>query len=225
MNRAQANLAALGVALLILTMTAGISLELADGAYASADREPEERRLAVTVSERMVSPETPITVRPNVLNGSQVDELNASRLRTLFPVTESVAIRVRLDERTLVTTADVSDGTTFRRIVLVERRQEVNVTPTLSPPTYSTTLPRRTPTVRIVIDSPPETTVSAVEANGRVVLRNESGLDGSFTVRLSRFETANLRFEADGPLPTGSVTLTYYPAVTSKVQLAVTVRE
>ena len=64
-----------------------------------------------------------------------------------------------------------------------------------------------------------------MKANENVVLRNESGLRGDFEVRLSRFETTTLTFETDGPLPSGSVELTYYPAETSKAVLAVTVDE
>ncbi|MFC7081256.1 DUF7263 family protein [Halorussus caseinilyticus] len=58
-----------------------------------------------------------------------------------------------------------------------------------------------------------------------MVLRNESGLRGTFAVELSRFETTTLTFETDGPLPAGSVEVTYYPAETTKAVLAVTVDE
>lgn len=65
--------------------------------------------------------------------------------------------------------------------------------------------------------------MTVVRANDRVVLRNTSGLSGTFEVELSRFETTTLTVEADGPLPTGSLEVTYFPAQTAKKMLAVTV--
>jgi len=63
--------------------------------------------------------------------------------------------------------------------------------------------------------------VTTVRANGRVVLHNESGLVGRFTVALSRYETTTLRF-VGAPSP-ATANLTYYPAVTRKAELVVTV--
>ena len=85
------------------------------------------------------------------------------------------------------------------------------------------TLPRRSPHVEISVTPPDGTDVNVVRANRNVVLRNESGLLGNFQVSLSRFDTTTLTFEVDGPLPTGSVEVTYYPAETRKAVLAVTV--
>jgi len=77
--------------------------------------------------------------------------------------------------------------------------------------------------VEIRLTPPTQSNVTVVKANEKVVLRNASGLRGTFTVELSRFETTTLTFETDGPLPTGSVELTNYPAETRKAVLAVTV--
>jgi hypothetical protein len=138
-------------------------------------------------------------------------------------VTDGYDVRVRLDDRTIASAGDPTGGTTIRRIVLVERREQVTLTPELSANDPAVTLPRRSPRVRIDLTPPSETNVTVVEANENVVLENGSGLKGNFDISLSRFETTTLTFEADGPLPTGSVEVTYYPAETEKAVLEVTV--
>ena len=87
----------------------------------------------------------------------------------------------------------------------------------------SVTLPRRTPNATLTLSPPNGTTVSTVRANGRVVLHDESGIEGTETVDLSRFETATLTFESSDRLPEGSVVVTYYPSRTRKAVLGVTV--
>jgi hypothetical protein len=115
----------------------------------------------------------------------------------------------------------VTGGTTVRRIVLVARGQAITWRPPLEG--NAVTLPRRTDRVRLAIEPPANTTVRAVRANDRVVLRNPSGLRGRFTVHVSRFETVRLIFEAVGPLEEGDVAVTYYPERTTKAMLEVTV--
>ncbi len=219
------NLPALAVALLILTMVTGLSIGIADRAFLGADRNPTKRRIAVAASERLVSVNSPLTVRADVLDGATVPSLNASRLETLFPSLGNHDVRIRLGDTVLAERGSLSDGTTIRRIVLVENRSETTRTPPLSAGNPQFTLPRRTPNVTLVVRPPDGTTVSTVRANGRVVLRNESGLDGTFHVSLSRFETTRFTFETSGTLPTGGVRVTYYPAETEKSILTVTVDE
>ena len=217
------NLPALAVALLVVTTVTVVSFGMADRAYVAADRDADERRVAVALSERLVGAETPLTARPNVLDADEIAELDATRLRSLFPVVAGHDVRVRLGGRTLAAAGDPTGGTTIRRIALVERVETVTLTPTLSASDPEVTLPRRSSRARLAIAPPEGTTVTVVRANDRVVLRNASGLDGDFEVRLSEFETTTLRFEADGPLPEGSVEVTYHPAETRKELLAVTV--
>jgi hypothetical protein len=66
-------------------------------------------------------------------------------------------------------------------------------------------------------------TITAVRANDRVVLRNASGLRGTFDVSLSPFRTVTLRFAADGPLTAGSVEVRYRAERTHKGRLEVRV--
>ncbi len=222
--RAQANLVALALALLVVSTTAVIGVVVADGAIARADRDPGERRTAVALSERLVDADGPLTARANVLDGAAVDGLDGDRLRELFPVVGDRAVRVRLDDETVAATGDATGGTTVRRVVLVRRQSTASYEPALSAANnWSTTIPRRTPRATVRIDPPAGTTVTTVRANGRVVLHDPAGLDGTFDVRLSRFDTSTLRFDVEGDLPDGSVTVTHYPARTTKALLEVTV--
>lgn len=221
--RGQANLPALAVSLLVLTAVVGASLTIADGAFASADREPEQRRLAVALSERLVSPESPSTTRANVLNETVLESLDADRLDETFPVVDGVAVRIRVDAETVVERGSVNGGATIRRIVLIEEREEVRIEPPLSAPNHTMTLPRRTAQATIHVDAPPATDVRTVRANGRVLLHDPDGLDGNLSVRLSRFETTQLAFDVGGSLSSDSIAVTYYPANTTKAVVEVTV--
>nr|WP_158206579.1 hypothetical protein [Halomarina oriensis] len=210
----------MGVALLLLTTATGLGLALADGAFASAERDPTERHVAVSLSERLVAAEGPLTTRGNTLNGSRVDRLDGERFEEWFPATDGRDVRVRLDGETVLERGDPTGGTTVRRVVLVERR---NATTLSRLPSDRVTLPRRTPRATIDVDPPAATTVTTVRANGRVVLHDPSGLRGAYDVSLSRFETTTLAFEYAGPFTPRSVAVTYYPARTTKAELVVTV--
>lgn len=222
MTRAQADLVATATALLVLTTVTGLGLAIADGALASAERDAPERRIAHALAERMVAERSPLTDRPNVLNASAIRKLNGSYLRRTFPVANGTAVRVTVGGRTVAETGSVDSGTSVRRVVLVGRRQRARVQPD-DPGTETIHLPRRTDRIRLLVAPPPSTSVGTVRANGRVVLYNASGLDGVYTVDVSRFETAGINVSADRPLPNGSVAVTYYPLETRKNTIEVTV--
>lgn len=220
-GRGQANLVALAVALLALTAVMGVALVVADGAFGGADRDAGERRLANSLSDRLVADDAAVTTRTNVLNATVLDDLDGPGLVEAFPLVDDTNVRVRLDGETVAATGDVSGGTTVRRVVLVEREETVTTTPELD--RNAVTLPRRTDRVTLTVDPPAGTPVTAVRANDRVVAHDPDGLSGTVTVSVSRFETTTLAFDASGSLPTGSVELTYYPTRTTKALLVVTV--
>lgn len=218
--RGQANLPALAVALLVVTTTAGLALALADGAFAGAERDAAERRASLSLAERLVAADSPLTARTNVLNASVVSGLAASTVTSEFPIVDGRDVRIRVGDRTVVERGDATGGATVRRIVLVEHRQSVSYEPPLD--RGRTTLPRRTSRAYLEI-SPSSAIVRTVRANGRVVLYEPSGLDGNYSVRLSRYETTTLEFDGTGTLSRGDVRVTYYPAETTKATLEVTV--
>jgi len=214
--RAQMNLPALAVALLVLVATLGAALTLADGAFAGADRQPEQRRVAVALSERLVAADADHTVRANVLDPARLADADVG---SRFPVVGDRDVRIRLDDRTVLARGDARGGVTVRRVVLVRNASRVERTPPLAD--NATTLPRRTDRVTLAID--PDPGVTTVRANDRVVLHDPDGLDGTYRVRTSRYETLRLSFTAAEPLERGDVTVGYRPARTTKATLAVTV--
>ncbi len=221
-NRGQTALPALAVALLVLTTVTALGLAVADGALAGAERDASERRLASSLAERIVSVESPLTERANVLNASRVDRLDGAELERSFPAVDGYAVRVVVDGSTAAEVGDPAGGTTFRRLAVVEAGQTRTVRPTLGFDRV-VTLPRRTGRASVRIDPPADATVTTVRANERVVLRNRTGLNGEFDVSLSRYATAEFRFEATGRLPAGSVTVRYRAPRTTKTTVVVTV--
>jgi hypothetical protein len=218
--RGQSNLVAVAAALLAVTAATALGLAMADLAMTGADRPVEDRRVATSLSERFVAPSSPLAARGRVLNETALSRLTACVLRAAFPVVGDRPVRIRVGGRTVVERGD-PQGQTVRRVVLVQRRRSVTVTPRLDGD--DVTLPRRTPLVRLRIDPPDGVRVTAARVGDRVVLRNASGLSGTFTVRTSRYRNATLSFAANGSLPRGSVRATYFPARTTKAVLEVTV--
>lgn len=222
-TRAQANLVALGVALLLVTGALGMGLVVADGAFHGATRDPLERRAAASLADRLVAADAPLTYRTNVLNATAVARLDPASLAARYPVSEGFDVRIRLDDRTLVETGDPTGGVTVRRVVLVGSRERATLEPALAADRRSVTLPRRTDRAVVSLHPPVGSVVRTVRANGRVLLHDPDGLRDDHRIRLSRYETVELRFEGDGPLPRGAVEIAYFPETTIKAVLVVTV--
>lgn len=222
-DRAQTSLPALGVALLVLATVTGLGLAIGDGALAAADRDPADRRVASSLADRIVAPDAPTTYRPNVLNASAVATLDGAALSAWFPASaDADAVSVRLDGETIASTGDASAGVTIRRLVVVEDREERTLTPALGR-ARTVTLPRRAGSATLSLDPPSGATITTVRADDRVALHDPDGLNGTFDVTLSRFETTTLAFEGSGRLPRGTVTVEYAPPRTTRATLVVSV--
>lgn len=221
-RRAQTTLPALGVALVLLTVVTGLSLSMADAAIARADREPDERRLAAAVADRLVAADGPLAVRENVLNRTRLDSFNETTLERTVGPTGEYAVSVDLSGSAIARTGTSEGGTRLRRVVLVETRERRTISPNVTAGT-GTTLPRRTAEATVTIDPPNGTTVWTVRANDRVVLHDRGGLSGSFEVVLNPYETTRLRFQRAGRLRPGNVTVRYATARSTKGTLEVTV--
>jgi len=221
-GRAQANLPAFAIAVLLVTSTASLSLFVVDGAFGAVDREPIERARAAGLAAALVDADSPLAERANVLNRSRLAGLDAT-FDTAFPSASALDLRITLDEEVLVERGTPTGGTSVRRLVLVADRDTRTIEPALSGSEQAVTLPRRASSVTVALDPPPGTTVTTLRVNDRVVLHDPAGLDGQYDVAISRFETARLAFDVSGPLPPGSVQLRYRPATTRKAVLEVTV--
>jgi len=220
--RAQADLPALGVALLLLTVTLVIAVTTATSALGGAERSPVERSAAVGVSDRLVSADAPLTARRNVLDRRAIKRLDGDALVDQYGLPPDADARVRIDGEVVASRGTVDGGTTVERIVLVERREVETIEPSFER-TYTVTLPRRTETATLRLTPPPDTTVRSVWADNVTLLANDGGLRGSFDLSLSPLETTQLRFEVLGPLGDGDVEIEYYPPETRKAILEVTV--
>jgi hypothetical protein len=216
-GRAQANLPALAVALLLVMASVGVAVALAGGAFAAADTDPRDARLASSLAERLVAADGPLSARANVLSEAAV--ANASG--ELCPG-QTLDCRVRLDGRTVAARGDPERGETVRRIALVADAEWRTLDPTF-PGGDAVTLPRRTSSAILHLDPPTGTRVTTVRANDRVALHDPDGLDGSFELSLSRYDTVTLSLDANRDLGAETLTVDYRVETTTKAVLAVTV--
>lgn len=209
--RGQANLLAVGVAVLLVVGAVGGTLALADAAFAGVDRDPGARHAAVTTAERLVAPDGPVALRANVLDANALARLNATAVTASVPALAGRAFRVELDDTVVVARGDPV-GPTHRRVAVVA---------TTTPRTRSvaatngTTLPRRTNRIRFDFT---DASVTRVRVDGRVVLARPDGLRGTVTVAVSRRATLRVAFAG-----TGNVTVRTFPTRTRKARLEVTV--
>jgi hypothetical protein len=218
MSRAQANLVALAVALLLVTAAVGVSLAVGSGALAGADGTARDRAAASGLAARLVA-DSRLTTAPNVLDRDALRSLDPAALRAAVPAARGAAVRITLDGDPVVRAGDATGGTTVRRLVLVERRRTETVALTTAAPV---TLPP-TDSATVTVDAPERVRVTSLRANGRVVARNASGLNGTVALDLRRANRTRLAVEASGPLPAGTVQVRYHPWNTTPAVLGVTV--
>ena len=218
--RAQANLSALVVALLLVGGSVGVAVALAGSAFAGATTDTADDRLAASVSERLVAANGPLSVRANVVSKPAVQSANASLLDDILD--SDAAVRVTLDGEEIATRGDATGGATMRRVVLVAASEPRTLAPAFDGQA-ELTLPRRTPNATVTVDTRAGTDVTTVRANDRVVLHDPDGLEGAYDLSLSRYDTVALSFDATDDLPAGSVTVTYRAETTTKAILGVTV--
>jgi hypothetical protein len=219
--RAQANLPALAVALVLLTTGTVTAVALGTDALGAADRDPAARRAAATVADRLVAADAPTTRRRGVLDGEAVDALNRTTVVGIAPVAASRSIRVRLGGEPLLSVGDPGGGATVRRVVRVARPRRVTAAVALTD-SRSVRLENRTRRVRLSFEPGENTTVTAVRANGRVVLYDPGGLTGTASVALSGHERTRLDFAANENA-TGSVGVEYAVPNATATTLEVTV--
>jgi hypothetical protein len=155
------------------------------------------------------------------VNRTAVPTLDGT-LRTRFGLSNDTSAEILLDGTEIASVGTVADGTTMTRLVVVQTAVERTLKPQFTAEN-SVTLPRRTDTATVRLQPRLNTTVTAVRANDRVALRNDSGLRGRFVVSLSPYRTTELSFEAARLLSSDAVTLRYYPTISEKARLEVTV--
>jgi len=214
--RGQANLLVVAVALVVLVAVTATAVAIAEAALVSAERDAPERHAATTAADRLVAADADVTRRENVLDRRAAANLTADDVTALAPPLSDAAFRVRIGALTVVERGDPTGGTTVRRIALLADTDERSERLDLEEQ-RSATLPRRTD--RLTLRFGPDTDAETVRVNGRVVLHDPDGLTGETTVRVSRFDTIEVRVEGTA----GDVTVTSYPETTNKALVEVTV--
>jgi len=219
--RAQANLPALAVAVVLLTTGTVTAVALGVDAFHEAERDPVERRVAESVAERLVAGDSALTRRRGVLDGPAVDSLNGTTLDRMVPTANGRSIRIALGGEVVLSRGGPAGGTTVRRVVRVARPVERERAIDLAT-TRTVRLRNRTGRVALDVEPGANTTVSTVRAGRRVLLHDPTGLDGTATVRVARTDRRTLSVSANENA-TGTVRLRYVRANASEAVLEVTV--
>jgi hypothetical protein len=222
--RGQVELPAVGIALLLLTVTVVLGVAIADNAFTSAERSAVERQTAMGLSDQLVSEQSPLTNRQNVINASELSDLDGGTLRNQYGIPDGSDAEIRLGGEPVAVAGDPESGITIERIVLVERGQTRTIEASLAANTRIM-LPRRTANATVEIAPKNGTTIRTVTVNRRVVLADSGGLDGRYQLAVSPYQTATFTFESSGSPPAGNTTIEYYPRETRKATLSVTIDE
>jgi len=222
-GRGMSTLLSLVTAITVLTVVLSGTVIVVEDAFRGTQRGDAERAVAIGASDRLVAADGPIADRANVVNATALGTLDGGALRELG-ASDRFEVAVALDGERVATAGEPDGGTVVRRIVLVETTERVERTPSLDGPDEAT-LPVRTDELELSIEPPSDVTVTAVRANGHVVLANAAGLSGTHTVETARYETVRLAVEATESLSTGDVTVAYRATDRERARLAVTVRD
>lgn len=220
--KAQTTLPVIGIALVLVTSVGLIAVLAGQGSIQQAREPYVERATAIGLSERLIENRSALAVRENVIAANRFGEVDEPYLRERLGVGEAVDVRVTLDGQTLVDSGTRGDATTVERIVWVERSRARLREPRIRGG-VEVTLPRRVTRVTLTLSPRPDTTVTAVTADEQVVLADESGLNGTYEVDISRFETTEIAVDAVGPLRRGDLELAYRVPRRQRAILAVTV--
>lgn len=238
-SRGQAALAAVCVALVLVTVVVGAVVTVADDALAGAEGHPLERRAARTLAARLVAADANTTFERNVVNRTALAGLSNASVDRLAPTVAGRAVRIRVDDRVVFERGTPGDGPTVRRLVRVGTRERRRRRAPLTADRVS--LEERTDRIDLHVDPGDHTAVRTVRLNDRIVLHNDSGVVGNATLRPSRHADATLTFEVYGNVSAGdessgtlrgttnrtvvngSVGITSYPLNTTAGTLEVTV--
>ncbi|QIB73273.1 hypothetical protein GL213_12820 [Halogeometricum borinquense] len=219
-ERGQANLIGLAAALVLLaTVTTG-SVALASVALADADTDSETRHAAETLADRLVAADADHTRRANAVSENAIRALNATAVDRLAPSVRNRTVRIRLGDDVLVERGD-PEKTTVRRLVRVEQYERRTTTVDLVTQ-RSVSLPDRTETVELDISTDGTTTLTTVRANDRIVLRDRSGLSGTYEFKVARVNPPQLEFTTEDGVD-GTVTVTWTETTATVEPLEVTV--
>lgn len=197
--RGQANLIALAAAVLVVSAALGIALIFVSGSLSTATGEPEERVLATGIADRLTASDGPITRADGSVNASLVENFTTHRLASILPDANQGAVRVSLGGEELASIGEPHEGTTVTRLVRVVEHRSVIRRPDLSSNESSDDyVLRAADHIEISINGSAGV-LETVWLDGRMVLHDPEGLNGSFTVRLPAPGQSRLQFKVLQP--------------------------
>jgi len=219
-RRAQSNLVAVVVALVLVTAAIGVALAVAGTPFAEPGPSSVDRTVAADVADAILAPGSPLTRRAAVLDRSALEGLDGETLRTVAGLPADAAVSVAFAGESLVSSGAVTDGATVRRVVTVTTWEWRRLRPAFT--NNSTVSLPATPRVRITFNGS-GATVETVRVDGRVVLHDPDGLTGTVTLSLPRTDGVTLSFVATESLTAGDVRLAVPTVETETGVLVVTV--
>lgn len=198
--RAQANLLALAAAVVVVSAALGVALLFVGGSLSAATGDPGERVLATGVADRLVAADGPLTRGEGTLNASRVENFSGQDLAMLLANATDARVRISLDGEVLATRGNPRDGTTVTRLVRVVEHRTVIRRPDLSTNESGDDdyVLRAAHHVEISINGSAGI-LETVWLDGRLVLHDPDGLDGTFTVRLPAPGQSRVQFAVSQP--------------------------
>ncbi|MWV63414.1 hypothetical protein GRS48_01010 [Halorubrum sp. JWXQ-INN 858] len=213
-DRAQANLPVVAVALVVLTAVTGMTIAMAEGAYLGAERDAGERATAVSAADRLVAADATHTRRQNVLDADATADLSVASLASLVPAVADADVRVRVGGVVVLERGDPGGGTTVRRLVLLASTEPWRAA-TSTRDDDSVTVPSRTRSIVLHVDG----AVDAVRVDGRIVAHEPASGGEPIRVATDRYGPSTVTAAGDG----GRVTVEADAEAVERGVLAVTV--
>lgn len=193
--RAQANLLALGAAIVLLTGATATGLFVAGGAMGAATDEPTDRSLASGLADRLVASKSPLTVDRGTLLARNVSRVTDSWLASRLP--DGVSASVALDGDLLASRGDVTTGSRVVRLVrMVTLREMIRLPEVVANDTADSDILVQTDRWIDVSINASAGQLQTVWVDDRLVLENPNGLAGEFRIHVGYRETVELTFGA-----------------------------
>lgn len=195
--RGQANLLALAAALVVVTAATSTALLIAGGATDARTGDPEEAALASGITDRLLAADGPLARSDGTLNATLVEQFDGNDLQGLLPAGSDAAIRIRLGDRVIASTGDVTSGTQVTSLVRVVEYRTVTRFPDLvaNDSQDSRYVLRAAAWIDVSINESAGT-VHTVWVNDRMVLHDLEGINGTHRISIARSGEYEFRFGA-----------------------------
>jgi hypothetical protein len=193
--RGQANLLALGAAIVILTGATATALFVASGALDTAVNDPADRQLASGLAERLLAAESPLTGSAGTLIATNMSRFDDGALAALLPADS--AARITIGGDVVAAVGDADGGSRVVRLVRVVSYREVLRFPDIEANSTGSSriAVRSADWLRIDVNGAAGT-LETVWMDDRVIMHDPDGIQGSARVELDGPREISFRFDA-----------------------------